>query len=216
MFFMLLSMTTHPTQILLHNPLGLRIEYLLDEQRLILWWSPKAGESFAAHDRNFSNRDDHLEVFASIELAGCGLGAFERCEFDPYHSVLFFTGGRELHLAPAVDQAVVYVWSNQQLVVDFKTARYDQRLQEDRHAFTVLHPEPAYDFHFTAQLGHGSGYIRHCEYHGQWASTYVQAQAAPEQLLAIGVGLADDNISKTVAKLVQHDGAYHVAHTNTS
>ncbi|MCD8483290.1 MAG: hypothetical protein LR015_11880 [Verrucomicrobia bacterium] len=61
-------MPLHPAQIFMHNPQGLRVEFNIDLGRLIIWWSPLAGLSTAAHDRNFSNRDEHLEVFASIQL----------------------------------------------------------------------------------------------------------------------------------------------------
>ncbi|MCC5841044.1 MAG: hypothetical protein JJT96_13085 [Opitutales bacterium] len=103
-------MSSHPTQIFMHNPQGLRVEYLLDDEQLLLWWSPLAGQSTAAHDRNFSNRDDHLEVFASITLPGCGLEAFARCDYDPYHSVLHF-GDRALHLLVRPDAPALILWS---------------------------------------------------------------------------------------------------------
>jgi len=33
----------HTTQLLLHNPQALQVEFHVNEGRLILWWSPKAG-----------------------------------------------------------------------------------------------------------------------------------------------------------------------------
>ncbi|NBD37430.1 MAG: hypothetical protein GVY10_02545, partial [Verrucomicrobia bacterium] len=56
----------HPTQIFLSNPHALRVEFRLDDQRLDIWWSPRAGESADYRDRNYSSRDAHLCVFESI------------------------------------------------------------------------------------------------------------------------------------------------------
>ena len=101
---------THPTQIFMHNPQGLRVEYRLDDERLSLWWSPLTGKSTAAHDRNFSNRDDHLEVFASVTVPGCGLEAFEHCDYDPYHCVLHFKE-RIVHLVARADAPALILWA---------------------------------------------------------------------------------------------------------
>jgi len=81
---------SHPTQIFLSNPTALRVEYRLDDQRLELWWSPCAGQSTDSFDRTYSNRDAHLDVFASITAPGCGLEGFLSCDYDPYHCVLRF------------------------------------------------------------------------------------------------------------------------------
>ncbi len=103
-------MNPHPTELFLHNPHALRVAYDLGESRLRLWWSPLAGKSTAAHERNLSNRDDHLEVFASTTLTGCGREAFLRCEYDPYHCVLHFRD-RVLHLAVRADAPALMLWT---------------------------------------------------------------------------------------------------------
>lgn len=186
----------HPTQIFLHNPQALRVEYRLDDQQLILWWSPRAGRSYDARDRNFSNRDNHLEVFESITLAGFGLGGFMGCDYDPYHSVLKWND-RQLHLAVLPDAPVVVLWSDQAWVADFKTGRYDRALEESAGAFAVAHEEPAGAFEFAAALGRGAGAFRHCYFHAPWNSYYVQAPAGAGQVLAIAASLGGEGALAT-------------------
>ncbi len=106
------KMIIHPTQIFLANPQALRVEYRLDNERLELWWSPLAGQSTDCADRNYSSRDAHLSVFAEISLPGCGLGAFQHCNYDPYHCALLFEK-QTLHLALRTDLAAVLLWCDQ-------------------------------------------------------------------------------------------------------
>jgi len=187
----------HPTQIFLHNPQALRVEFRLDDQRLELWWSPKAGRSFDARDRNFSNRDNHLDVFESITLRGFGLDGFEGCDYDPYHTVLRWKQAC-LHLAVLPDAPVLLLWSSTPFTADFKTARYDAALLENARSFAVRHEEPSGAFEFAAALGDGSGAFRHCAFHAPWNSYYTQAAAAPGQVLSIGVSQAGEGAPDAV------------------
>lgn len=109
---------THPTQIFLSNPQALRVEYRLDDARLLLWWSPLAGKSTDCADRNYSHRDDHLEIFQDIHLPGYGLESFQRCDYDPYHCVLHFEG-QSLHLAVRPDLAAVFLWGETPPAMDW-------------------------------------------------------------------------------------------------
>lgn len=186
----------HPTLVLLHNPQALRIEYCVDDSRLSLWWSPLAGKSWDAADRNFSNRDDHLEVFDRIEFEGLPLADFLGCDYDPYHSVLRFRN-QTLHLAPRPDSPAVVVWAEQPLTVHFKTARYDRVLRATPTDWVVSHAEPSRTFEFTACLGfEGTSRLRHSPVHAPANSHYVQARMEPGSLLVIGAGLEGEAIAE--------------------
>jgi len=194
----------HPTQIFMHNAKALRVEYLLDQQRLLLWWSPRAGQSYDSLDRNFSNRDNHLDVFESITLPGCGLGEFQRCDYDPYHCVLYFEK-QVLHLVVLADAPAVALWADAPQAVEFKTGRYDQVLVKNEREWLVEHDEPAYTFEFATVLGRGQGSIETCPVHGPWSSHWSLASIAPEQVLAIGVGLSDEDIAGSLRRVVAQE-----------
>ena len=68
------------TFILMQNRKGLRIEYNLDRSNLQIWISPQAGKSFSYIDKNWSNRDDHSNVFDRILLPGIELSSFDSLE----------------------------------------------------------------------------------------------------------------------------------------
>ncbi len=179
---------THPTQIFLSNPQALRVEYRLDDSRLLLWWSPLAGKSTACADRNYSHRDDHLEIFQEIVLPGCGLESFLRCDYDPYHSVLYFEG-QTLHLAVRADTAAVLLWGENPLAVALKTFRHDEILAAEARLFYVQHPEPRFTFEFAACAGAGQGHIRYSPIHAPENSRYARAELSAGQLFVIGSGL---------------------------
>ncbi|MGF1451898.1 MAG: hypothetical protein ACFB21_07490 [Opitutales bacterium] len=183
----------HPTQIFLSNPQALRAEFRLDDQRLEVWWSPKAGTSTACADRNYSSRDAHLDVFEAITLPGCDLESFQSCDYAPYHCVLHFTK-QSLHLALAVDAPVVLLWCEQPQNVDLKTARFDEAVEAEPEAFVTRHTEPRYTFEFAVVLGKGDGHLRHCHFHAAENPFFASAQLAAGQLLALGVGLTGDGI----------------------
>ena len=179
----------HPTQIFLHNASALRVEYRLDDQRLLLWWSPRAGESYDCADRNYSHRDNPLEVFQEITLPEFGLRGFAGCDYDPYHCVLRYETGAALHLAVAPDAPVLCVWAERAFVADFKTARHDGALAADARRFAVTHAEPRYTFVFEGRLGAGAGEWAHACVHAPENSRYARARPAAGQVLAIGAGI---------------------------
>lgn len=208
----------HPVQVFMHNPHALRVEYRLDDCRLILWWSPLAGQSFAARDRNFSNRDDHLDVFDRIVIPGCDTAAFTGCDYDPYHTVLHFQH-QTLHLALRHDAAVLLLWAEKPQNVDFKSTRYDSA-KGCAKSWVVQHKEPSHDFEFAAMLGEGQGFFRHSPVHAEWNSRYAQACLSGGQKLAIGAGLAGERIAArckpddaiiTDAALVAHEQAGRIS-----
>jgi hypothetical protein len=184
---------SHPVQIFLHNPQALRVEYRFDDCRLILWWSPLAGCSFAARDRNFSNRDDHLDVFDRIVIPGCDVAAFTGCDYDPYHTVLHFKH-QTLHLALRHDAPVLLLWTEKPQVIDFKSTRYDGA-KGCAKSWVILHKEASHDFEFAAMLGDGEGSFRHSPVHAEWNSRYAQACLSAGQRLAMGAGLAGERIA---------------------
>ncbi len=188
----------HPTQVFLHNPCALRVEYRLDDQRLTLWWSPGAGESFDAVERNYSNRDDHLEVFDAIHIPGCDKESFERCDYDPYHVVLHFKE-QVLHLAVAVDEAILLLWGEKPQRVTFKTHRHDLAIEESETSFVVSHKEPTHHFEFAARTTR-PGQFRHSYFHGPHASRYAEAVLGPGVPLAIGVGLVGSGIGARLGR----------------
>lgn len=205
----------HPTQILLHNPQALRVEYRLDDQRLILWWSPLAGTSYAAADRNFSNRDNHLHVFEKITLSGCGLDDFLDCDYDPYHCVLRFRA-QTLHIALRHDAAAVFLWAENPLAVDFKSGRYDEVLASSPSELTLLHREPSRGFEFVAIAGEGGGTMQHSPFHAKWHSIYSRAALAPQQLLVIGAGLEGSDPTASLRALAAVPPCDHLAATNNA
>lgn len=206
-------MSHHPTQILLQNPQALRVEYRIDDQRLILWWSPLAGKSYEAADRNFSNRDNHLDVFEKITLSGCGLDEFLGCDYDPYHCVLHFRA-QTLHIALRHDVAAVFLWADNRLAVDFKSGRYDEVLASSSSALALLHREPSHSFEFVAITGDGAGAMRHSPFHAKWHSIYSQAALAPGQLLVIGVGLAGTETTACLRALATVPPCDHLVATD--
>jgi hypothetical protein len=205
----------HPTQIFMSNPKALRVEYRLDDQRLILWWSPRAGRSTDWRDRHFSNWQNHLEVFEEITLPGCGLGDFERCDYDPYHCVLHFRD-QTLHLALRPDTAAALLWTDRPQAVEIKTHRYDQALREEAHLFLIRHAEPSYVFAFGAALGPDAGVLRHCPFHVEWNSTYTRAELEPGQLMVIGVGLEEDAVGEVLEGLASVAPAQHLEETDAA
>lgn len=192
--------THHPTQIFLSNPHALRVEFRIDDQRLEIWWSPRAGESADYRDRNYSSRDAHLRVFESIELPGCSLAAFRSCEYDPYHCRLRFAD-RTLDLAVAVDAPALLLWSDAPQVVEIKTARFDRARTESPDGFVVEHTEPRYTFHFAARTGPGGGGLRHCPVHGEEAPYFVRAELASGQPLVLGVGLREEAVDERLREI---------------
>ncbi|MFW5844721.1 MAG: hypothetical protein ACOCXJ_00680, partial [Planctomycetota bacterium] len=183
-------MSDHVTQILMHNPQALRVEFRLDDQRLLLWWSPRAGRSFACADRNFSNRDNHLDVFRAISLEGFPLADFQGCDYDPYHCVLHYQAG-DLHIAVDPERPVVRLWSTAALPVNLKTERWDEPRCETAERFVVLHTQPRDRFHFAA--GSSVPAFRHCGFHAPGNSRYALAELPPAASIAIGVGLAEED-----------------------
>lgn len=205
---------THPTQIFLSNPQALRVEYRLDDSRLQLWWSPLAGKSTDCADRNYSHRDDRLEIFQEISLPGCGLDSFLRCDYDPYHSVLYFEG-QTLHLAARPDLAAILLWGEQPLAVELKTFRHDETLAAESGLFHVRHPQPRFTFEFAACAGAGDGTLRYSHIHAPENSRYARAELSAGQLFIIGSGLQGENFHARLTEAAQKPVSSHLSETES-
>ena len=205
---------THPTQVFLSNPQALRVEFRLDDATLRLWWSPLAGRSTDYRDRNYSHRDCHLDVFEEITVEGVELAQCTGCDYDPYHTVLHF-GARALHLAIAADVAALRVWSDGELAINLKAACHNETQTADREAFVTRQTETRYAFDFAAVLGEGAGGLRFSPVQGEGEPTFVRAELAAEQALAIGVGLAEERVAACLAPVVKQDNATFLAAVDT-
>jgi hypothetical protein len=195
-------MTSHATQVFLHNPQALRIELRLDDARLLLWWSPGAGVSYDALERNYSNRDDHLDVFERIVLEQTPLGDFCSCDYDAYRATLRYAH-RDIELATVPDLPVVLVTARRgPLSIRFKTHRHDDRLAASPRGWTVGHAEGGRVFEFAAAVGPGSGEFKHQPIFEPGRALYARVDLAEGQTVAIGVGLAGEGIAGRIAALV--------------
>lgn len=194
-------MSTHATQVFLHNPKALRTELRLDDARLLLWWSPGAGSDFDALERNYSNRDDHLDVFERIELEDAPLARFVSCDYDPYRATLRYMD-RTVELAAVADLPVVMITAvKSPLTIRFKTSRHDTLLASDHSGWSVRHEEGGRAFEFSARTGSAGGTFRHQPISEPDRALHAGANLAEGQTLFIGVGLAGEDIAAKLAAL---------------
>jgi len=144
-----------PGKILLtHSPHGLRVEVAVaEETRVELWISPLPTASRDALDRNFSNRDDHLRLWDAITLPGLDEAGFERCDYDPFHLTLYFSGGRTLEIVPLALWPGVTLWSGQRQRVVLKSDRAARAVERSPRVFQVSQTERGRDFTFGAHVG---------------------------------------------------------------
>lgn len=176
----------------------------LDDARLLLWWSPGAGSTFDALERNYSNRDDHLKVFERIHIEGLPLPEFRSCDYDAYRAVLYFTN-HEIELATVPDLPVVLVTARRgPLSLRFKTYRHDTLMAASEKAWTIRHEEGGRCFEFTTALGAGAGALKHQPIFEPGRALYCRADLAEGQTLAVGVGLEGQNMAAaTAARVIQ-------------
>ncbi len=181
--------------ILMQNRMGLRFEYCIDRSAIQIWISPQAGKSMLGTDRNFSNRDDHCNVFERITLSNVSFGDFVRCDYDPNHSVLVFKN-QKVHLATTFDKPVVTVWFEKDDVIDLKSGRMAKLKTQDANRFVVEYAERGKTFDFAAVLGTGKGKFRHQTRLEEGRSVYARAEMAAGQVLAIGAELTTEGVTQ--------------------
>jgi hypothetical protein len=181
--------------ILLQNRMGLRFEYCIDRSAIQIWISPQAGKSMLGTDRNFSNRDDHCDVFERITLSNVSFGDFLGCDYDANHSVLNFKK-QKVHFATAYDKPVILVWFEKADLIDIKSGRLAKLEVQDANKFVVEYAERGKTFNFAAILGAGTGKFRHQTRLEVGRSVYTRAEMAAGQVLAIGAELKTEQVVK--------------------
>jgi hypothetical protein len=193
------------TFVLMQNRRGIRIEYVVDRGRLQLWISPQAGKSTSYKDRNFSNRDDHSDIFERILLPGLNPADFVSCDYDPFHSILRFKE-QSLHIAQMYDKPVVLLWLEKDGFVDLKSAKEDTAVERTPKVFHVAHPDRGYVLDHVAVIGAGEGSFQHQHALDAGRPTYARAYLKGGQVLVIAAELQRENI-KADAERVAAEGA---------
>ena len=189
------------TFVLLQNRMGIRIEYNVERARLQLWISPQAGKSMSYRDRNFSNRDDHSDVFDRILMPNLRAADFMKCDYDPFHSVLYFKNQR-LHIAHIYDKPVVLIWFEKDDVVDLKSAKDDRAVARTSKEFHITHVDRGRVLDHVALLGSGDGSFRHQLVLDDGRSIYARAQLKGGQVLAIAAELEQEKIAEVAARVL--------------
>ncbi|MFA9389627.1 MAG: hypothetical protein ACERKD_07455 [Prolixibacteraceae bacterium] len=214
------GMKYRETQILMQNRMGIRIEYTLDRGALELWISPQAGKSQSYVDRNWSNRDDHTSIFDRILIPGCDLSKFKYCDWDPFHSILYFED-QTLHIAQIYNQPAVLVWFEKEGLVDFKI--YGTEEERSEKSFIINHSSRERDFQSAAILGEGDGYFQQQMQLDKHRSIYTRAHMAPNQVLLIASelneekigGLAQEWVKQPIEKILAQNEALIAKDLNT-
>ena len=187
--------------VLMQNRMGIRIEYVVDRGRLQLWISPQAGKSMSYKDRNFSNRDDHSDIFERILLPGLNPADFLSCDYDPFHSILHFKD-QTLHIAQVYDKPVVLLWFEKDGFVDLKSAKDDTVIDRAPKLFHVAHPDRGYVLDHVAVIGAGNGAFQHQHALDAGRPTYARAYLKAGQPLAIAAELQRENMMKDATQVV--------------
>lgn len=181
------------TFILMQNRRGLRIEYNLDRSNLQIWISPQAGKSFSYIDKNWSNRDDHTRVFDRILIPGVELSTFDRCDWDPFHSKIYFQD-QVLHIAQIYEEPAVLVWFEKDGLVDFKI--YGEEVERTNNSFIINHTDRGRDFQSAAILAPGEGSFQQQLELDEGRSVYTRAHMKPGQVLLIASELKNEQIGE--------------------
>jgi hypothetical protein len=189
------------TFVLMQNRRGIRIEYVVERGRLQLWISPQAGKSMSYKDRNFSNRDDHSDIFERILLPGLNPADFVSCDYDPFHSVLHFKE-QSLHIAQVYDKPIVLLWFEKDDVVDLKSAKDDTVVERAPKVFHVAHADRGYVLDHVAVIGAGEGAFQHQHALDAGRPTYARAYLKGGQPLVIAAELQQENIQADAEKVV--------------
>ncbi len=188
------------TQILMQNRMGIRIEYTLDRNNLQLWISPQAGKSMSYIDQNWSNRDDHTNVFDRILLPGCDLNKFVRCDWDPFHSIIYFKD-QTLHIAQIYDQPAVLIWFEKDGFVDIKI--YSEEVERTDKTFIINFSDRERDFQSAAILGPGDGFFQHQLQLDKYRSIHTRGHIKPGQVLLIASELQSEEIGKRAKEWIK-------------
>ncbi|TAH25740.1 MAG: hypothetical protein EAZ07_06090 [Cytophagales bacterium] len=190
--------------VFLHSPAGLRIEYNLDRQLLQLWINPLSGKSIDYKDRNFSNRDDHTNVFDKITIPNIKLDDFDHCDYDAFHSKLYFKSGQVMHLLSHYEKPSVVLWFEKEEYVDFKSENSSVLTEATPTSFGISHTNRERNFTFVASIGTGKGQFQHQLEVEKGRSVYTRAHLSANQTLIISGELVSEqvmNFTKEIASL---------------
>ena len=191
------------TYILMHNRKGIRIEYCVEKRRLELWISPLAGKSVDYKDRNFSNRDDHTTVFDKITFPDLDPKDFVECNYDAFHSVLYFKNNVKLHILSVYDKPGVMIWfEGNGGRIDVKCDKQDDITLHDATTLATTHPDRKKTFQFVAKLGKGNGRFVHQRDVDAGRSFFSRATISKNQPLIFVAELLSENplaIANTLA-----------------
>lgn len=188
------------TQILMQNRRGIRIEYTLDRASLQLWISPQAGISMSYVDQNWSNRDDHTHVLDRILIPGCDLTQFVRCDWDPFHSIIYFKK-QILHIAQIYDRPAVLIWFEKDGLVDFKINGTE--VERTDNTFIINFTDRGRDFQSAAVLSPGEGYFQQQLQLDKYRSIHTRAHLKAGQVLLIASELKKESIGEKAKQWVK-------------
>ena len=189
--------------VLLQNRMGIRLEYCIDRSSLQLWISPQAGKSMDYHDRNFSNRDDHCNLFDKIKFPDLNFSDYDSCIYDPFHSIIVYKN-QKLHIAHIFDQPVVLIWFEKDGSIDLKSDRTDNIISRTSDRFIIDHPERGKTLDFVAMMGKGEGTFRHQLEIENGRSTYARANLKANQILIIAGEEKKENGADRLARKTGH------------
>jgi len=187
--------------VLMHSRCGLRLDMNLNKSALSIWISPQAGKNVDVFYRNFSNRDDHTNLFARILFPELAQKKFLYCEYDPFHSILVYEA-QKIHLLVLLDKPIVLLWAESEEVVDFASDKQDSSLLRNSHCFVVQHPDRGLTFTFGAVLGKGESSFRHSPQIDRGRSIHARAILSSGQVLAIGGELSDEPVMDMIRDAV--------------
>ncbi len=188
--------------VLMHNPMGIRVEYNISLQELVLWISPKAKTSVDYFDRNFSNRDDHTSIFDRISFPGLSNAKFDSCRYDPFHSIIYFKE-QTLHLAVLYDYPALFVWFEKPGKIDFKTDKNDEIIKRQDNIFHSAHPDRGYVFSYVARIADGESRFQHQLQIDKGRSTYARAHLKSNEPLVIAAALKEQNVPHIASTLIK-------------
>ncbi len=190
------------TFILMQNRRGIRIEYCVDRGALQLWLSPQAGKSFSYVDKNWSNRDDHTRIFDRIIFPELNLNNYDSCDWDAFHSKLYFKG-HTLHISQVYEEPTVLIWFEEEGLVDFKM--YGEPVSRIDHEYIFNHKDRGRAFQSAAVLSDGAGYFQHQRYLDKGRSVHARAHMSPGQVLVIASELEKEQISDNARIIASKD-----------
>lgn len=168
----------------MHNQAGIRIEYNLNRQKLVLWTSPLADKSRKASDRNFSNRDDHTSIFDFIGFPSFDVANFINCDYDPFYSRLNFKNNT-IHILSIIDKPIVVVWFDHDDLIDVKTDKQDTVTKRDEKVLESYHFDRGKTFRFWAGIGASGSKAWHQPVHESGRSHYSRFHLSGQDALYI-------------------------------